>query len=115
MMKIQERNGKLYLVKKTPAWCEPIMRTFWWPTGICSHGWDDIIGHEVRAYSVEGGLYEICDCNTWSAPQIRLENNGKTKAEFVDEDPIAPPKRAKQVRWLHGRWEKLLSRGWVTA
>lgn len=99
---IAERDGWLFVVTTSANYDTPIIKRYWYPVGVPKGGRADLIGKEVL-YTGDHGLYRIhqSGCEQY----IRLENGGKTKAKYIYEVPLKPP-RGKEVIWRSGKFYK---------
>ncbi len=107
--KIQNRDGKLYVLYTSSEDSEPFRQHLWYrilerhrlPGSVTAP--DE--GDEVTTSVGEGG---------WRGRggYVFVEN----RPDIVERVPIPPPPaRGKPLRWNYGHWEKLTARGWTPA
>lgn len=109
---LEKRNGWLYAVLRAPMYNEPTMVINWYPLRIKPRDVSrDAIGQKMDAQHDSASFIGRED-----GLRYRLPQGGKTRPEFTETEPIPPPKRCKQVRYMHGRWEKYTrATGWTPA
>lgn len=103
------------LVKLCVLWAdndfdEPERREAWYPIGMVYWGRvANLVGTTARNSGSNGWLDDRG--GYWP-----MGNGKDTTPVLYEKFPLPRPRTASQVRYRHGRWEKLLkSKGWVTA
>ena len=104
---IQAREGKLYIVEKSPNFYIPQWDILWWPTGIPAAFRRDAVGMTVRP-GYTSGTYRSDDGVTWP-----LIDGGQTRPTFVEHEPIPRPKTRVETKYYSAAWHKKLKSGWV--
>jgi len=102
-------DGQTYFVTTDILWSEPTLRTdAWLVARDAVPVWD---GAQAR---LNGIVVEIFCFG--GVGRATVEIGAGKASDLTTYEPIPAPKtRGKPTRWHEGRWEKLLSRGWVPA
>lgn len=91
---------------------DPIRRRHYWPVGVESRLFSNLIGEEVRYSGMGGGRYY--GVNRQSI-EVVLKDGGDTKPVYTETQPIPRPK-GKTLRYNNGQWERYTRRdGWKMA
>lgn len=114
--KIQERDGKLYVVYETTLENEPILKRLWWlverTTGNPWNASRPTLGNTARPCG--HGIW-----HTWNPENIStgyVYVDGTKEAVFVEMLPVPCPKIRSGIltRWNSGAWEKCTkTKGWI--
>lgn len=108
MWTVQQIDGVWYLVSTYACSFEPTLVTSGWRI-TWADGPLDLIPANQHASRL-GSAYQFY------AAGRTISVNTEEKNSYFREDPIAPPKRAKTVRWHNGAWQKYTqATGWVWA
>lgn len=99
-------DGKAYARLDSVNEHEPVSMAQYWALDCAT----DALPLGTKLYPVSGQLMR---CRVDGAE--RYVYTVERYSQFVRSEPIPPPKRCKQSRWLHGRWEKLTAKGWKAA
>jgi hypothetical protein len=114
--KIASRDGKLYVLYSTTEDSTPTRVNLWWRV-LETHrnpynanrpsAGDTATGSGGGSWSTHGS----------NGPSGGVScGDGRAQAEFVEREPIHPPKSGgKELRWKYGQWEKLTAKGWIPA
>lgn len=115
--KLEERDGKLYVLYTYDESSEPFRQYMWWrvlETRGTGYGERPEAG-DIAASSGGGG-WRTRNSTTHRSTGTVSTGTGSTPAEAVERVSILPPAAGgKQLRWRDGRWERLLARGWTSA
>jgi hypothetical protein len=111
----EERDCWLFVVSRHSLNDEPILVVAWYPIGIPSRDYPEVVGAE--ALRAGTGEY-MPDLRGWGL-RFRLAEGGQTLPEHFEKEPIPCPKTRKGIdtRYHYGQWEKYLKSrgGWVAA
>jgi hypothetical protein len=109
--------GKYGFESISTAYNEPEQIRHVWPlVSLRTHGMsycraDEAVGKQATC--VDGRV--SCYLGNGNYVSGELPELGSTKAVILETKPLPRPKCRSETRWYHGRWEKLLRKGWVAA
>jgi hypothetical protein len=111
--KLVDRDGALHVLYQTTFDGEPVRRSLYWKV-IQTTG--NPYGHERPA---AGDSVRYNGSGHWvvtsrSAGSVKT-GDGTADAAFVEDTPVPPPARGKELRWYQGRWQRLSAKGWIDA
>lgn len=111
--RLMSRDSKLYIVTEY-AMDEPgVIKAFWYPTEVRTRDYFDSFPKDGYASSSFREHYEV-DTGHTGRPRpfrIALAEGGKTKAKYIEQRIVPPPKvrPTVELRWsaYRGVWEKM--------
>ena len=105
-----KRHGTWHVGYQDTYWSDPISVTQYWPAirgqflGYLEEG-DPLEGGHLTFFTVARGI-------PYQRPELTIA--GDVQAIDRTEEPFPCPKTRKgtQTRYLQGRWQKLMAKGW---
>lgn len=102
MATIEERNGFLFVAESVNDYDKPLVRTLFYPTGVCAVLYSHFIGKRCEYNGIGSGSYRLYDYDA----SIALDNGGDTKPDprYTEEVPYNKPRG----KWTYerGAWRK---------
>ncbi len=118
MNRLIDHNGQLCIAVTYPGYSDPVLTTSIYPTGLRVADYVRSYGDEhIGATLTDGRFPGFYNAPYPSRLEFQLQDGGATLPIDNTREPIPSPKVRNGIatRWIDGRWEKCLKRGWVPA